>query len=175
MSGTPTGSRSSSLTWGCSSKYIWLRSEVSPAQCLMTAFIFWARSLCRSCLTVCTCPVFCYMINTLVRESAACCVCGSHADKLILLCVIISRSADRPSTRQDLLQGQFLISHPDSHSWLCDLYWPLKYRNHRKTDMAFPQTTFPLPFHPTAVFCNQQKQSHTVEFISYHCINKQSS
>lgn len=75
--GPPSDSWSSSLTWSCSSKYIWVRSVV---QCLMTPFIFWARHPCCSCLTMCTCPVSCYLINTLIHGSAACCVCVSPAD-----------------------------------------------------------------------------------------------
>lgn len=35
----------------------------------------------------------CYMINMLIHGSAACCVCGSHADKVILLSVIIRKMA----------------------------------------------------------------------------------
>lgn len=106
VSSPPADSWSSSLTWGCGGKYIWLRSEVLSAQCLMTAFIFWAWRLCCSCLTMCTCPVFCSVIDTLVHASAARCVA---AHMLINSSSSVSLSVKLLTVQ--LLRGHFPILH----------------------------------------------------------------
>lgn len=137
MSSPPTDSWSSSLTWSRGGKYIWLRSEVLSVQCLMTAFIFWAWCLCCSCLTMCTCPVSCYMINTLIHGSAACCVIW-----------ITHTTADHPNSRKNHLVGQPCFK---SHQVVYDLYRPLLVNNRTCNNTVLTST----------VICKWHRQSHS--------------